>query len=49
MCFDPVAAFFYEWVYFPNSVAMEVGKRKFLSHYSNGCYNKKKLLQKLES
>ena len=30
-------------------VAMEVGKREFLSYHSNGCYEEENLLQKLES
>ena len=30
-------------------VAMEIGKRQFLSYHSNGCYEEEKLCQKLES
>ena len=30
-------------------VAMEIGQRQFLSYHSNGCYEEKRLYQKLES
>ena len=39
----------YMVIYIEIMVAMEVGKREFLSYHSNGCYEKENLLQKLES
>ena len=33
---------------FLTMVAMEIGKRQFLSYHNNGCYEEKKLHQKLE-
>ena len=36
-------------VVFLRVVAIEIGKKQFISYYSNGCYEEEKLYQELES